>query len=378
MFPAFRRAARRPVLFLAMLPVLLSASGCTPTQLIEFRDMLNQPSIFFGDFIDRPAVSPDGKLVAVSVSIHGDSMLTVIDADSGKLRIFAAPDDETWKAPAFAPDGRRIAFVRCSRRCVGRSGHHISLLDLETGRDTTVTTEVHRYRGEPVFSPDGRFVVYGSRYLARKGHWYTLERSYWRGVYTREIRVLDLETRIEHTLPLSKFGIEWSGPVVPEGFLDDGSLVIHAAWPERDTDPAWLEKLKAATGKSSRRPATYRIAFDRPFSSASPPPSPVSLDLLAIDWVKPGPRIGTSSDAGTMFARHGRRILVGNATKVLKTTKLPRYMTEAGISKSGNRVAFFSWEERLVRNLWVYDVATGKAWKTGLRERLTRLYIPDG
>ena len=375
-----RRSVRLAVLLLGTLPVLMFASGCTPTQIIAANDWLNRPPIFFGESVGHPTLSPDGRLVAVPVLVPGrpGSILAVVDTDSGEVRTLVPPADEMWLAPSFSPDGKHLSFVRCSGLCVGRKGHHISLFDLETGTDTTETVEPNLFRREPLFSPDGRFIVYGSRYLAYENRWGTLERSHWWGILTTHVRVLDLETGVEHTLPLEEFGIEWNGPVAPEGFLDDRTLVISATWPEGDPDTDLIAKLRVRTNNDLLfYRASYKVTFDKPFSSGSPPPRPVALDLFDLDWAPASTRLGIASDTGKMVLRRAADVFLGDLRGSRRATSLGRIITEAGISKSGNRVAFFVFEDRLVRSLWVFDVPTGKVWQTELRERLREGYLSD-
>ena len=301
---SFHRAAKLAWLFLVTLPALLLAPGCTPTQMVAFNDRLNRPLIFFSEFVGQPELSPDGRLAVVPVLVRGTSgsVLAVIDVDSGKLRTFTSPGSEYWYGPSFSATGERIVFVRgCKRRCKGKNAYQISLLDLRTGVDTTVTVEEGFARRAPVFSPDGRFVVYGAFRRAYDNRFGQLEYSYWFGLYTKQIRVLDLETGIEHTLPLKELGLEWNGPVIPEGFLDEKTLVVSASWPKGDS--ALLEKMKKkSSGKRSRHRRSYAITFDRPLDSASPLPRLVAVDFLAAEWVQKD-RIGISSDSHLMVCK---------------------------------------------------------------------------
>lgn len=197
MSQGLRRSVRPALLVLGMLPVLLSASGCTPTQLIAFKDRLNRPPIFFSESVGHPALSPDGRLVAVPVLVPGrpGSVLAVVNVDSGEVRTLVPPSDEMWLAPSFPPDGKQLSFTRCHGSCVGRKGHHISLFDLKTGTHTTKTSEPNLFRREPLFSPDGRFIVYGSRYLAYDNRWASLERSHWWGLYTTQTSRIEIYTQ---------------------------------------------------------------------------------------------------------------------------------------------------------------------------------------
>ena len=67
--------------------------------------------------------------------------------------------------PAWAPDGRRLAFVRTSKPSAGRS--RIYLLDVASGRSTALTPGGKEIQSiDPAWSPDGRQIAY-TRWNAR-------------------------------------------------------------------------------------------------------------------------------------------------------------------------------------------------------------------
>ena len=371
-----RRCAAPAVLFLGMLLVLLFGSGCTPTQIIAFNDRLNRPPVFFNDTL---ALSPDGKLAATVALVRGVSgtVLAVLNVDSGELRTFVSPDSEHWYGPTFSPAGDRIAFVRgCKRRCKGGNAYQIAILDLKTNTYTTETTEEGFARRAPVFSPDGRFIAYGALRRAYDNRFHRLEYSYWWGLRTRGVGVLDLETGVEKWLPLDDHGGEWIGPVLPAGFLDGKTLIVNATWP-KETSP-FVRQLSQRTGKPDiyDRYFPYIVSFDRPFTAASPPPRVASLDLPADDLALRSTLLGVSSDVGAMVLKDQYEILFSDSRKNRPVATFFFYrFTWAGVSKSGNRAAFLVLEDRLTRQLWMLDIPTGKVWLTGLKDRLHELYV---
>ena len=258
---AIRAGHRRSgpsLLFLTILPVLLFSTGCTPTQIIAASDWKNRPEIMLGVFTTGPALSPDGKSVVLPVMVRGvpGTKLVVLNVGNGELRTFDSPPDEVWEGPSFSPTGNRIAFLRhCMDKCTGRKGHHVSILDQKTGEVTIVTKETRIVRVHPVFSPDGRFVAYGSLKRIYEGTFARLEWSYWWGVFTDRIRILDLVTGVEHEIPSEKYGIEWNGPVFPKGWLNENTLLISARRPK-----ALLpgDRKIEATGKD------YELALPQP------------------------------------------------------------------------------------------------------------------
>jgi imidazolonepropionase-like amidohydrolase/Tol biopolymer transport system component len=102
------------------------------------------------------AVAPDGKQLVFTILGH----LYRVPVQGGaaeQLTFGPCYDNE----PAFAPDGRRIAFV--SDR--DKSGGNVFVLDLASNKLTQVTREIHA--GLPTWMPDGKTLLY-LRYLPRE------------------------------------------------------------------------------------------------------------------------------------------------------------------------------------------------------------------
>jgi len=116
-----------------------------------------------------PEWSPDGQYIVASRANArlGPAQLWIghVDGGSGKL-IVNTPDDVKTLGAAFTPDGRYIWYAR-------RSGgwsynamlpqYQLEAYDRETGERYTRTS---RYGSglRPTFSPDGRWLVYGTRH----------------------------------------------------------------------------------------------------------------------------------------------------------------------------------------------------------------------
>jgi TolB protein len=151
----------------------------------------------------EPAVSPDGKRIAFTSSRDGNAEIYLMSADGGgetrltafhrddwspmwspagdaiaflsaregAARLFLMRPDGTgqrrllgdWgeaveeEAPAFAPDGSRLAFV--ARRKDG--GGEVWVADTRTGRRRPISAAGAR-DSTPAWSPDGRYLVFAS------------------------------------------------------------------------------------------------------------------------------------------------------------------------------------------------------------------------
>jgi Tol biopolymer transport system component/imidazolonepropionase-like amidohydrolase len=104
------------------------------------------------------AVSPDGQSLVITALGH----LHLLPARGGSTtQLTTGPSYNS--APAYSPDGRRLAFV--SNR--DGSGSNIFVLDLASRRVTQLTREIEAAR--PAWSPDGRTIAY-ARNLLREDH----------------------------------------------------------------------------------------------------------------------------------------------------------------------------------------------------------------
>ena len=98
-----------------------------------------------------PAISPDSRRLAFSVSRHGQRLLYVMQADGSNARV-VTDSLNLQGAPAWAPDGQSITTA------VDDHGTpHLYRVPID-GRPPTVFVSEHSI--DPAWAPDGRFVVY--------------------------------------------------------------------------------------------------------------------------------------------------------------------------------------------------------------------------
>jgi WD40 repeat protein len=103
------------------------------------------------------AFSPDGNTIAVFAKRERGRGLVLLDPlHGGVRRIIDMEDVEQQVGPAWSPDGTKVAF---SGNRAGR--FDIFELDVESGAVRNLTDD-EAYDGSPVYTPDGKGLVYSS------------------------------------------------------------------------------------------------------------------------------------------------------------------------------------------------------------------------
>jgi dipeptidyl aminopeptidase/acylaminoacyl peptidase len=115
--------------------------------------------------VDAPAPSPDGKWVVFSVAepsysaTSASSDLWIVPADGSRPARRLTNTKGPESTPAWSPDSKRIAFS-ASRE--GDDVTQIYVLDISEPGEAVRITSLSTAAANPVFSPDGRMVLYQS------------------------------------------------------------------------------------------------------------------------------------------------------------------------------------------------------------------------
>jgi TolB protein len=99
-----------------------------------------------------PAVSPDGRHVALILSKSGSPNLYVMDVDGGNVRQLTK-SKEGESSPCWSPDGRRLCFT--SRKS-GRAA--LYTISADGGEMSSLAAGIPSPT-EPDWSPDGKFII---------------------------------------------------------------------------------------------------------------------------------------------------------------------------------------------------------------------------
>src|SRR5262249_13652466 len=99
-----------------------------------------------------PVFAPDGKTIAAWTEVDGDQQLLLHSADGSAPPRQVGRCEPGWHAaPAFAPDGKKLAW--------GDQKYQLIVADVATGAQTVVDKgefEINRY----AWSPDSRYLAY--------------------------------------------------------------------------------------------------------------------------------------------------------------------------------------------------------------------------
>jgi TolB protein len=181
---------------------VMDADGGDPTQVTP-----DEENLWSG----QPSWSPDGREL---VYVRGDAVASTVlskygslyriqpDGDGRERLTTGQPDTD----PAWSPDGRAIAFIRgVNLASPTASNDDLYVLELRTGEETKLTRSPHgTYEAAPAWSPDGTRIAF-ARYT---------NQSQFDG--TASIHVLDRDGSnerrlLEHKLfAYSPYSLAWS------------------------------------------------------------------------------------------------------------------------------------------------------------------------
>src|SRR5438270_1703073 len=134
----FRFRALRGGLLLPFLVVQLSYAGSSAGQ------------------ISSVAISPDGKLIALSFGKESSSFIYEVPVNTCRANRLSSAKTGDESSPAFSPDGRRIAYSYSA----GDGAHSSIVIGNVDGSDLHPWPASDSNYFSPVFSPDNKTLVF--------------------------------------------------------------------------------------------------------------------------------------------------------------------------------------------------------------------------
>ncbi|MCA9684651.1 MAG: PD40 domain-containing protein, partial [Myxococcales bacterium] len=110
----------------------------------------------------QPRFSPDGKWIAFTSDRGGGDNIWVIPSAGGEAKVVTKEDFRLLSAPAWSPDGEYIVARKhfTSRRSIGAGEMWLYHRSGGKGVQLTKKRTEQKDAGEPVFSPDGRYLYF--------------------------------------------------------------------------------------------------------------------------------------------------------------------------------------------------------------------------
>ena len=120
-----------------------------------------------------PAFSPDGTKLALSRNSrdHGNAEIWLLDLASGSETVIASSPDRGYSQPSFSPDGSRILFTGVTLQEEGRPNNFDVFVVNTDGGNLTQLTFHPGHDMIPQFAPSGEEIYFLSQRGTSDGDW---------------------------------------------------------------------------------------------------------------------------------------------------------------------------------------------------------------
>jgi Tol biopolymer transport system component len=121
-----------------------------------------------------PAVSPDGNRIAFTSYRDGDTEIYVMGAtglSAGQPPVMLTNNAVYDTVPVWSPDGQTIAFVRWLPRVDNSPNYEIFAMNADGTGKTNITKTPDASEDAPAYSPNGKRIAFSSNRDGRNGIW---------------------------------------------------------------------------------------------------------------------------------------------------------------------------------------------------------------
>ncbi|TCS63059.1 TolB-like translocation protein [Varunaivibrio sulfuroxidans] len=335
----------------------------------EVNAMSLLPNLSEGLSLYAPVLSRDGRVIVFTYQVGTKyPSLGVYQVDADKLAPIALPGGFAWISPVISQDGRYIAAVTdCLHNCPsGEEGHQVVLLDLSQPTvNFTFLTKGKKYRGNPMFSPDGKRLIFvtGRILPTDRGDLVT---DYGFSMVPisggSEIKIASTEEgknrfyAIDRPYFLSKTHIIFSA--IP--FYPDGPIATKAA----------------ALGKTISEPVGISLYFAKKDNEYDLLPENKHHTMGGLTASLKGDIVFTDLSEGEPETTDGAfnyELFMSHMGKVTQLTHIKSFISAPFISGDGSTVVFLEDKGRNgARDIVIYDTASGQLTKTGIRGKILK------
>lgn len=366
----------------------------------------------------QPRYSPDGKSIAFTSDRAGGDNLWVMDRDGQNPEAVTSESFRLVNSPAWTPDGRAIIGRKhfSSRRSIGAGEiwmYHRSGAD---GLQMTEKLGKQKDLGEPVFSPDGRYLYYS--FDATPGSTFEYSKDSTKQIY--QIDRLDTETGEIRAIVTGPGGACRPTPS-PDGTklafvrrsdfistlfildLESGQARPVFAPLERDMQETWaihgvyptmawtpdsnqivlyakgtIQRVNIASGKTT--PIPFHVKDTREVREAvrfAVDVAPTQFDVKCLREVAVSP-----DEAAVVYQALGKlwtRSLPEGTPRRL-TNEEQRFEFYPSTSRDGSKIAYVTWDDEELGAIWIVN-ADGSQPKQVTTEKghyITPVFSPDG
>jgi imidazolonepropionase-like amidohydrolase/Tol biopolymer transport system component len=347
----------------------------------------------------QPRFSPDGKWIAfTSDRGGGDNIWVLVSDGSGEARPVTNEDFRLLSAPAWSPDGEYIVARKhfTSRRSIGAGEMWMYHRSGGKGVQLTNKRTEQKDAGEPVFSPDGRYLYFSEDLTA--GGVFDYNKDPNDQIYA--IQRLDLEearlesfiggaggavrptpspdgklmafvrrVQLESVLYVRELetGAEWAVADTLDRDMQE-TWAIHGVYPQMDWTPDsktivfWaggkLHEVDARGGEI--KPIPFRVEHTRKISAAARTPvevAPAQFDVKVVRWPQ-----RTPDGSKLVYQALGKlyvRDMTSGAVRRL-TTPTDHHEYYPSLSRDGRHVVYVSWDDEQLGAVRIVPIAGGE------------------